>query len=666
MLFLGGSNVGITDPTRTTGQPPSGNNASSQYLIFDPEFGAEITVNVEVLATPSQSKIVNWLIQTEFLDDSGSSLDSAGTGFFGLRFAPTFPNSRAIVCAASSAFDGSELTGPESPLPSATGEPQVRTYGWVTGRKYLLRIYSYAGWQWRFEVTDTVTSVTSIVRDISIPGGSIVRGAVLYTEAFTDCQIQSSVRWSNLQFAAPDESDLITPTSAVAAYQTYPEGGCTNGNQIASGGGVVQATGVPRTTPHNSTITITPSFAALTTTTATGAALSWNPVTDYLRAGNAGPYVSAAQAGVTSSLTAIGGTRSNITVQVILWRPSDGQWPTNASNFAREWTKFTFDELRNDLTTWGFIATPGALTYTWDQVTVHQVTSTRLTVQEVLDAGDNDGDVFSEVAADVDDQIAAQKPMLRMVWAVTGRPHPGATDGSWDIQWLAAATTAWGDNLTRHLEQPTGSARFYPTVIEPTKDLTVTGDDYYWDADGYRATGPSWLWGREYRFVSIHELLHTLHVPHMIRSLGDVGGGYMTGDRTYPSTLEPISAVLAYSGAMWGGRGMPPTGVYPAVNAAATLTRAERVGDKIWQFAGGFASSRHLTGIAFKVADPTPDGSDYNRARYHLGEFNGGTATWTVTVKEHRPWAVYNDLIFLHYDGLSVVPLLTSPKVLPA
>lgn len=659
-MFLGGSNVGASDPTRTTGQPPSQNQASSQYLIFDPEYGAELTVNLEVLATPSQTRMINWIIQTDFTNDSDIVV---GSGFLGLRYDPVFPNSHAVLASASSALDGSDLTGPTSALPSITGEPAVRNFDWVTGRRYLLRIYPYSGFQWRFEITDLTTSVTTVVRDISIPDGTYVRGAILYTEAFVDCQTTSSARWSNLQWMTVYEDDLITPTTAVAAYQGYAEGGCTNSNQTASGGGVVQATGVARTTPHNSTITITPSFSPLITTTATGAALSWDPTTDYLRPGNAGPYIAAAQAGVTSSITAIG-TRENMTLQVVLWRPSDGQWPANAQTFARDWTKFTFDELRDDLVTWGFIGARGDLTYTWDQTTVHQVTSTRVTVQNVLDNGQNSGTTYAAVSNDIDDQLTTQKPRIRIVWGVTGRPHPGATDGAWDIQWLAAAVTAWGDTRTRQLAQRIGSARYYPTVIEPTKDTVVTGDDYFWDVGGYRSTSQTWIWGREYRYTSIHELLHTFHVPHMITSVTDPGG-YMSATRTYPGMLEPVSAVLAYSGAMWGGRGMPPTGNYVATNGAVTVTRAERVGNNVWQFAGGFSSSRHLTGIALKVEDPNPDGSDYNRARYHLGEFHGPTATWTVTVKDHRPWAVWKDLMFLHYDGITVYQLNATPKVLP-
>lgn len=661
-MFLGGSNVGVADPTRTTGQPPSQNQASSQYLVFNPEYGAEITVNLEVIATPSQPRMINWLLQTDFTDYSD---DLVGTGFFGFRYDPLFPNSRAVLASAASALDGSDLLGPESALPSITGDPAVRNFNWTTNRKYLFRIYPYNESQWRFEVTDPTTSVTTVVRDISVPNAGLVRGAILYTEAFVDCQIASSARWSNLQWMNVEEDDLITPTTAIAQYQTFSEGGCTNSNQTASGGGITQATGVARTTAHNSTVTITPSFASLVTTTATGAALSWDPYTDYLRPGNAAPYVTAAQSGVTQSLTAIG-ARSNVTLQVILWRPSDGQWPANATTFARDWTKFTFDELRDDLVTWGYIGSRGALTYTWDQVTVHQVTSTRVTVQDVLDSGDNASETFAAAADDVDDQVPHQQPELRMVWAVTGRPHPGATDGAHDIQWLAAATTAWGSNLTRHLAQRIGSARFYPTVIEPTQNQAVTSDDYFWEAGGYRATAPTWVWGREYRYVSVHELLHTFHVPHMIASVADTAGGYMSATRNYPGMLEPITAVLAYGGAMWGGRGMPPTGVYPAVNGAVTVTRAERVGNNVWQFAGTFSSSRHLIGIALKVEDPNPDGSDYNRARYHLGEFHGGTATWTVTVKDHRPWAVWKDVMFIHYDGVTLYQLNPTFKVLPA
>jgi hypothetical protein len=250
LMFLGGATLASSVQARTTGLPTSPNEASSLHLVYPPTVAVELQVTVEVMIVPTSNRIVFWAVQPDLISSSGTSL---GVSHFGLQWQPSHPNSRAVNWGGYDSATGSELSGSVSSLPSATGNPNTRDFQWLANRQYRYRVWSPSVGVWRGEIRDLVTSTTTVVRELSVPGSTLLRGAVLFTESFEVCQNSSAVKWTNLQFTLANAS-LSTPASATASYALFSDGACTNTNQLTLGGGIVQTTGTARTTVHGTSM----------------------------------------------------------------------------------------------------------------------------------------------------------------------------------------------------------------------------------------------------------------------------------------------------------------------------------------------------------------------------------------------------------------------------
>ncbi len=243
VMFLSGSAIGDASGQRVTGLPTSPNAASSMHLSYPPTVAAEVAVTVEVTSLPAPPELVFWALLPDLIDGAGNSI---AVPHMGLQWAPGYPNSRAVNWGGYLVNTGAEMTGTTSALPSALNNPNTRDYNWQTNRQYRYRVWSPSSGVWRAEVTDLVTSITTVIRDLSAPGATQLRGAIVFTENFNVCQLSVAARWSNLQFKLANNS-LSTPATATVSYQEYADGGCTNTNQATQGGGIVQTSGVART-----------------------------------------------------------------------------------------------------------------------------------------------------------------------------------------------------------------------------------------------------------------------------------------------------------------------------------------------------------------------------------------------------------------------------------
>jgi hypothetical protein len=253
VMFLSGSAIGDASGTRTTGQPTSPNGASSIHLLYPATVAVELAATITVTSLATPPAIVFWALELDLIDSTGNSV---ALPHIGIQYHPQYPNSRAVNWGGYNVNTGAELNGTASTLPSALNNPNTRNYDWQTNRGYRLRVWTPTPGTWRGEITDTVTTVTTVIRDLSAPGATQLRGAVAFTEAFNTCQTSVAARWTNLQFKLAN-STFSTPTTAVANYQSYADGGCTNTNNATSGGGIVQTTGVTRTTAQGATLSTT-------------------------------------------------------------------------------------------------------------------------------------------------------------------------------------------------------------------------------------------------------------------------------------------------------------------------------------------------------------------------------------------------------------------------
>jgi hypothetical protein len=132
-------------------------------------------------------------------------------------------------------------------LPSERGDPNTRDYDWAVGRPYRLRIRRSPDGPglWRGEVTDVVSGVASVVRDLRCGGGFLV-DPVVWSEVFARCQDPSvTVRWSQLEgVTASGRRHRVA--AVVASYQAAEDGGCDNTTAAVDGSGWLQRTNSPR------------------------------------------------------------------------------------------------------------------------------------------------------------------------------------------------------------------------------------------------------------------------------------------------------------------------------------------------------------------------------------------------------------------------------------
>lgn len=175
---------------RTSGTPPSANGVSSLHLRWDVDGDLRsVSVDLTVEVAPSVPRLYFWALQADFATALGHP---AGGAHLGLQWHPAHPDGRAVNWGGYR-WDGSELDGSSSALPSATANPNTRDFAWQPNRAYRLTIARTetttrpsGPTAWRATVTDLTVDATTVVRDLFVPGDRI-RGALVWSEVFARC-----------------------------------------------------------------------------------------------------------------------------------------------------------------------------------------------------------------------------------------------------------------------------------------------------------------------------------------------------------------------------------------------------------------------------------------------------------------------------------------------
>ncbi len=245
---------------RVAGDPPSANGASSLHLRWDlppsarrPGF-REVSVTLEVLEPPTVDRLYFWALQADVVDGSGRR---AGGAHLGLQWHPRYPGATAANWGGYDA-DGRELRGSASSLPSALGNVNTRNLLWRPSTPYRLRIYrvDLAGSApvWRGSITGP-DGVEVVIRDL-YPDADRIDAAVMWSEVFARCdQPTVAVRWSDPAAVALDNT-TIRPEQLSVNYQSHSDGGCANTDSSIDDVGVVQRTGVARSTPQGAVLRV--------------------------------------------------------------------------------------------------------------------------------------------------------------------------------------------------------------------------------------------------------------------------------------------------------------------------------------------------------------------------------------------------------------------------
>ena len=237
------------DALRVSGEPQSGNGASSFHLWWEVPSRArftEIAASLEVVDEPTVSRLVFWALQVSFVSPGG------GGAHLGLQHHPNFPAASSANWGGYAPPDeGGLLDGSPSPLPSTPNDPNTRDFLWLPQRPYRLAISrspdaAPAGFfAWRGTIEDLHTGEISVVRDL-YSRGEYLRSPVVWTESFARCDHPSfAVRWSDVR--ATGEDGQTIPVSTVSVnYQDRSAGGCDNTDVTVDGTGWTQRTNTLR------------------------------------------------------------------------------------------------------------------------------------------------------------------------------------------------------------------------------------------------------------------------------------------------------------------------------------------------------------------------------------------------------------------------------------
>lgn len=236
---------------RTTGLPTSSNRASSFHLEWlwdgaEPHL-VEVGATLTVIERPTVDRLHFWALQASFLEGAGPGRRRGG-GHAGLQHHPRYPGGTAVNWGGYGS-DGRELDGSISPLPSALANPNTRDLAWEAGRPHRLSIQrGLEGW---------AASVDDVpIRQLHA-GGDRLGSIMVWSEVFAACDDPSSaVRWSDLS-GLTAEGAVVRPWAVRTRYQSVADGGCSNTSSDPDGtGGVVQRTGVARTSPAGAVIRV--------------------------------------------------------------------------------------------------------------------------------------------------------------------------------------------------------------------------------------------------------------------------------------------------------------------------------------------------------------------------------------------------------------------------
>jgi len=253
-LFGGGG-----DALRVSGDPQSGNGASSFHLWWEVPFGERLTsvaATLEIVDPPTVDRLVFWALQVSFVKPGG------GGAHLGLQHHPRFPASSAANWGGyAPPEDGGLLEGSPSPLPSTPNDPNTRDFLWYPNRPYRLLIDrapdpAPAGlFAWRGSIEDLHTGEVSVVRDLYSPG-EFLRGPVVWTESFARCDHPSfAAQWSGL-LATGEEGQSIPVHTVSVNYQERKAGGCDNTDVIVDGNAWTQRTNTTRTARSGSRLSL--------------------------------------------------------------------------------------------------------------------------------------------------------------------------------------------------------------------------------------------------------------------------------------------------------------------------------------------------------------------------------------------------------------------------
>ena len=233
------------DRERERGLPRSANGASSFHLHWrvPPTHLVEVSATIEVLTAPVVPRLYFWALQAGF--------SGGGAAHTGLQWLPAGGGTRAVNWGGY-APGGRELDGTVSELPSLDGNPNTRLWQWREGVAHRLRVYrSPAGHGWRASVDDVV------VRDLFAAGEWLV-SPIVWSEVVAACDDPSVVvRWSRLG-ALDAVGAAVAPDALTVTYQSVGDGGCSNTDTVADGGGIRQVTTVARHTPHGAVLALSP------------------------------------------------------------------------------------------------------------------------------------------------------------------------------------------------------------------------------------------------------------------------------------------------------------------------------------------------------------------------------------------------------------------------
>ena len=240
---------------RTSGEPPSGNGASSFHLMWMlPPAGplVEVAAQLEIAVAPAVERLYFWALQVSFLDGQADR----GGAHVGLQWNRRHPGYGAVNWGGYRP-GGGLLEGTDSPLPSTPRDPNTRDYPWQPGRPYRLRVSATPGspGAWQGEVTDLTTGESTVVRHLLAGGDRLVRPMV-WSEVFARCDHPSvTARWSGFE-AVTAAGERVVPRAVQVNYQARGAGGCDNTTVVVEpgGAGILQLTATGRTVTQGTVV----------------------------------------------------------------------------------------------------------------------------------------------------------------------------------------------------------------------------------------------------------------------------------------------------------------------------------------------------------------------------------------------------------------------------